>query len=145
MVGLRCGGVLEKEEEMIVRFNVEGRLRNVNDIEPFINRGLDLPKFEATFYPREPFTFEPFTITSNAGFIRGIYGDGSMVFNVVTLTCTVVAFLVGTVFNVVGRRGGKDIKVKLGLEQEESKFLKLKEKLKRLTRRKHTTEEVSTP
>lgn len=112
MMLLNCEKKLEPRETWNINFKVQGRLRNVNNIEPFINAGLLIPKFHANFSPLPPFNFHPFKISSEAGFINGIHGDGSMPFNVVTLSCTVVAFLVGTVFNVVGRKGGREIKVR---------------------------------
>jgi hypothetical protein len=60
----------------------------------------------------------------------------SMPFNVITLTGTVFAFIIGTVFNVTVRKGGTSIKEKLeGKKDDElpSGFRgKLKAKLRRL-------------
>jgi hypothetical protein len=61
----------------------------------------------------------------------------SMPFNVITLTGTVIAFIIGTVFNVTVRKGGKSIKDKLkgeeDAEQPPSGFkAKLKAKLRRI-------------
>ena len=49
-------------------------------------------------------------LTGSAGLVMAPGPDLSMPFNVITLTCTLVAFVVGTGMGVLGKKGGKKIK-----------------------------------
>jgi hypothetical protein len=51
-----------------------------------------------------------FSVSTASPFLHVPHPDMSMPFNVITLTGTVFAFIIGTVFNVTVRKGGKSIK-----------------------------------
>ena len=58
--------------------------------------------------------------------------DLSMPFNVVSLTCTLYAFIIGSLINLLVRKSSKKIADKYYNIQEESKLMKIKAKLWKL-------------
>eukprot|EP00520_Triparma_pacifica_P003824 CAMPEP_0118664294 /NCGR_PEP_ID=MMETSP0785-20121206/17925_1 /TAXON_ID=91992 /ORGANISM="Bolidomonas pacifica, Strain CCMP 1866" /LENGTH=482 /DNA_ID=CAMNT_0006558169 /DNA_START=278 /DNA_END=1723 /DNA_ORIENTATION=+ len=127
-------------------YSVRSRWRPVSEWPPYANRGVELGRGQVevtlkgkcgvkrTSNSKSPPHFlvdNNFKVTTASPFLHVPHPDMSMPFNVITLTGTVVAFIVGTVFNVTVRKGGKVIKEKLeeGKEKEEGK---LKKKLRRI-------------
>jgi phosphatidylinositol glycan class T len=101
------------------------------------NRGVDVFPSEATFTPviASPSSFETLsspsiTLYSSSLVILPPVPDMSMPFNVISLSCTLWAFVLGSLLNTLVRRGTESVKRELTGEKEKRPIDKLREKIK---------------
>ena len=99
------------------------------------NRGVDLPPCAATFTPMLPSPSsktEPPSITlfTTSLLLLPPVPDMSMPFNVISLSCTLWAFVLGSLLNILVRRGTESVKRELTGEKEKKMIDKLREKIK---------------
>jgi len=109
-------------------YSVSNRWRPLSEWPPYANRGVELGRGQvkvelvgkcgvrstaASTSPSHFLVGNTFSVSTSSPFLHVPHPDMSMPFNVITLTGTVIAFIVGTVFNVTVRNGGKAIKEKL--------------------------------
>ena len=91
------------------------------------NRGID------AFPSRAKFTIEaaaPITLYSSSLLLLPPVPDMSMPFNVISLSCTLWAFVLGSLLNILVRRATESVKSDFTGEKEKRPIDKLKEKLK---------------
>lgn len=101
------------------------------------NRGVDAFPSRATFTPIEtpsfsssPLRGSPSTMLySSSLLLLPPVPDMSMPFNVISLSCTVWAFVVGSLLNMLVRRGSESMKREFTGEKEKRPIDKLKEKI----------------
>lgn len=96
------------------------------------NRGVDIFPSKATFTLISPSleTMSPsVTIYSQSLVILPPVPDMSMPFNVISLSCTLWAFVLGSLLNTLVRRGTESVKRELTGEKEKRPIDKVKEKL----------------
>jgi hypothetical protein len=99
------------------------------------NRGVDLPPCVATFTPMLPSpsskTAPPsITLFTTSLLLLPPVPDMSMPFNVISLSCTLWAFVLGSLLNILVRRGTESVKRELTGEKEKRMIDKLREKIK---------------
>jgi hypothetical protein len=99
------------------------------------NRGVDLPPCVATFTPMLPSpsskTAPPsITLFTPSLLLLPPVPDMSMPFNVISLSCTLWAFVLGSLLNILVRRGTESVKRELTGEKEKRMIDKLREKIK---------------
>mmetsp|Transcript_1821 Transcript_1821/g.3691 ORF Transcript_1821/g.3691 Transcript_1821/m.3691 type:complete len:812 (-) Transcript_1821:1386-3821(-) len=99
------------------------------------NRGVDVVPSLATFTPLEMAEMPPFdavstTLYSPPLLILPPVPDMSMPFNVISLSCTVWAFVLGSLLNMLVRRGSESVKRELTGEKETRPIDKLKAKIR---------------
>jgi len=91
------------------------------------NRGID------AFPSRAKFSFEtavPITLYSSSLLLLPPVPDMSMPFNVISLSCTLWAFVLGSLMNILVKRATESVKSEFTGEKEKRPIDKLKEKLK---------------
>ncbi|KAL7521986.1 hypothetical protein ACHAWX_006682 [Stephanocyclus meneghinianus] len=96
------------------------------------NRGVDMFPSHATFTPiSKSFPSPQFstTVYSSSLLILPPVPDMSMPFNVISLSCTLWAFVLGSMINILVRRSTESIKRELTGEKEKRPLDKLKEKI----------------
>lgn len=100
------------------------------------NRGVDVFPSEATFTPViasssfETLSSPSITLYSSSLVILPPVPDMSMPFNVISLSCTLWAFVLGSLLNTLVRRGTESVKRELTGEKEKRPIDKLREKIK---------------
>ena len=104
------------------------------------NRGVDVFTSEATFTPivlssasletRSSPSPPSVTVYSPSLVILPPVPDMSMPFNVISLSCTLWAFVLGSLLNTLVRRGTESVKRELTGEKEKRPIDKLREKIK---------------
>jgi hypothetical protein len=95
------------------------------------NRGVDVYPSRATFTPitTSPNPQLSTTLYSSSLLILPPVPDMSMPFNVISLSCTLWAFVLGSLINILVRRSTESVKRELTGEKEKRPIDKLKEKL----------------
>jgi phosphatidylinositol glycan class T len=91
------------------------------------NRGIDAYPSRAIFTPLSSTTST--TLYSTSLLIMSPVPDMSMPFNVISLSCTLWAFVLGSLLNILVKRGTESIKREFTGEREKKPIDKLKEKL----------------
>lgn len=103
------------------------------------NRGVDIFPPRATFTPisvsSQTASLQSTTLYSPSLLILPPVPDMSMPFNVISLSCTLWAFVLGSLLNILVRRGTESVKWELTGEKEKRPLDKLKEKLQEKGRR----------
>ena len=98
------------------------------------NRGVDIFPSRATFTPTvsaESNSSSPsITLYSPSLLILPPVPDMSMPFNVISLSCTLWAFVLGSLLNILVRRGTESVKRELTGEKEKRPIDKIKERVK---------------
>ncbi len=101
------------------------------------NRGVEICPSEATFTPvlslpllETPYPPPSVTLYSPSLVILPPVPDMSMPFNVISLSCTLWAFVLGSLLNILVRRGTESVKRELTGEKKKRPIDKLREKLK---------------
>ncbi|KAL3762715.1 hypothetical protein ACHAWU_001660 [Discostella pseudostelligera] len=100
------------------------------------NRGVDIFPSQATFTPViasssfEAPSSPSITLYSSSLVILPPVPDMSMPFNVISLSCTLWAFVLGSLLNTLVRRGTESVKRELTGEKEKRPIDKLREKIK---------------
>ena len=96
-----CGG------NATISTQFENEFLHISSFPPDANRGLDIPPAMVA-YAASVGSFSPTAFTFSDGLLIDTpLPDFSMPYNVVTLTCTVVAFFFGSLFNLLVRRRSK--------------------------------------
>jgi phosphatidylinositol glycan class T len=98
------------------------------------NRGFEIPPVRVMMEPLCNDTDLPrkFSLFSESLLFLSPLPDASMPFNVLSLSCTLLAFLVGSLLNLLVRRASERLKYKLYPElRPKSKFQKIKDRVKR--------------
>lgn len=93
------------------------------------NRGMELPPSRFTF-ESDCLSLESMQLYSSPVLLMPPVPDMSMPFNVISLTCTLYAFVIGSLANLLVRKASQRIKSKLYPEEHKSKLQKLKERLR---------------
>jgi hypothetical protein len=98
------------------------------------NRGVDIVPSIATFTlesTAKTMTPSPsITLYTTSLLILPPVPDMSMPFNVISLSCTLWAFVLGSLLNILVRRGTESVKRKLTGEKEKRMIDKIRDKLK---------------
>ena len=134
---------------IVVKYNVTldpmTEMRVALDYEPVLlpfqqfpadpNRGIEMPPTLFTFRNECADTLEHtyssiISLYSAPLLIMPPVPDMSMPFNVISLTCTLYAFVLGSMANLLVRKASRRIKLKLHPEENKSKLQQLKEKLR---------------
>ena len=153
--------VIPLGSEATFSYIVEPKLRRAAQYQPMVNRGEDVGQSLVTFemlgkcripedgdYARDSAAmrgghavkrdyFLPsntFQMYTEGGLVNVAHPDMSMPFNVITLTCTLLAFVFGTIANVLVKKGGKSVRDKYYPKKEKSTST-LKSRLQQLGRR----------
>ena len=114
------------------------------------NRGVDIFPATATFSPVQPASHpQPVTLYSPSLLILPPVPDMSMPFNVISLSCTLWAFVLGSLLNILVRRATESVKRELTGEKEKRPIDKIKDKVRKVKvkllskiKRKKDTEKV---
>jgi hypothetical protein len=117
------------------------------------NRGFELPPLRAHFESSSPLCMPPATLYGPAHLVLPPLPDRSMPFNVLSLVCTLYAFLIGSVLNILVRKGSDKIKFALYPELRpptlkdklRAKAQAVKAKLARMLHKRQTLSETTTP
>eukprot|EP00579_Thalassiosira_antarctica_P010352 CAMPEP_0201917940 /NCGR_PEP_ID=MMETSP0903-20130614/7208_1 /ASSEMBLY_ACC=CAM_ASM_000552 /TAXON_ID=420261 /ORGANISM="Thalassiosira antarctica, Strain CCMP982" /LENGTH=784 /DNA_ID=CAMNT_0048454113 /DNA_START=1 /DNA_END=2355 /DNA_ORIENTATION=+ len=106
------------------------------------NRGVDVFPSRASFTPVLPSSITlpmaampSITLYSPSLLVLPPVPDMSMPFNVISLSCTLWAFILGSLLNILVRRGTESIKREFTGEKEKKPLDKLKDKIKEKSRR----------
>jgi hypothetical protein len=137
---------------MMVSLDFEPVLLSLDDFPGDPNRGRELPPAVATFHCHGTTTTNTTCAASNG--IPPLYSnsvllvppvpDMSMPFNVLSLSCSLYAYLIGTMITLLVKRSSERIKYRLHPEQKpESKLKRLKSKI--LSKFQRTTKSAAPP
>jgi hypothetical protein len=92
------------------------------------NRGIELPPTIFVFEPE--CATSPVKLYSSPLLLMPPVQDMSMPFNVISLTCTLYAFIIGSLANLLVRKSSEKVKRTLNPETKKTKLQKLKERLR---------------
>jgi len=133
---------------VVVEYNVtlspKTELQVTLDYEPVLvpfqqfpadpNRGMELPPTQFLF-KSECVLGGSIKVYSSPLLLMPPVPDMSMPFNVISLTCTLYAFVIGSLANLMIRKASQRIKTRLHPDENKSKFQKLKERIQNKLRR----------
>jgi phosphatidylinositol glycan class T len=92
------------------------------------NRGIELPPTQFVF--ESECATGPVKLYSSPLLLMPPVQDMSMPFNVISLSCTLYAFIIGSLANLLVRKASEKVKQTLHPETKKSKLQKLKERLR---------------
>jgi phosphatidylinositol glycan class T len=126
---------VSRDTELQVTLDYEPVLVPFQQFPADPNRGIELPPTQFIF--EAECTLGSTKLYSSPLLLMPPVPDMSMPFNVISLTCTLYAFVIGSLANLLVRRASQRIKTKLYPEENKSKLQKLKERLgKKLFKKK---------
>ena len=134
---------VQEDGTVLVEYNVtllpKTELQTTMDYEPVLlpfqdfpadpNRGMELPPTMFTVMS-DCIRCSPIVLYSSPLLLMPPVPDMSMPFNVISLTCTLYAFVIGSLANFMIRKASQRIKSKLNPEENKSKLQKLKERIR---------------
>lgn len=126
---------------LLVSLNYEPAFLTIDDFPGDPNRGRELPPAVVTLVcPQQP----PTTVFSNSILVLPPVPDMSMPFNVLSMTCSLYAYIVGAIVQILVKKASEKVRYKLHPEEKpKSKFQKLKEKIRSKFSRQKTSENSS--
>ena len=130
---------LPAESTLWIHLDYEPAWMSLDHLPGDANRGYELPPLVAHFNHTQ-------TLYSASPLLLTPLPDRSMPFNVLSLTCTLYAFVVGGILNLLVHRASKRVHAKLGLVVEpKSKLARLLDRVKaKIKKSKVVTETTST-
>jgi phosphatidylinositol glycan class T len=93
------------------------------------NRGIELPPTIFVFEPE--CAISPVKLYSSPLLLMPPVPDMSMPFNVISLTCTLYAFIIGSLANLLVRKASEKVKQNMSPESKKTKLQKFKERLRK--------------
>lgn len=113
---------------MVLSLDYQPSFLTYDDFPGDPNRGRELPPAMVTVTCQPPFSYQ---VYSNSPLILPPVPDMSMPFNVLSLACSLYAYLVGTLVTLLIKRASEKVTYKLHPDKKpKSKFEKIKEKIK---------------
>ena len=116
-------------------FDYDPRFLSIETFPGDPNRGFELPPVRVVVEPLCNTATGSFALFSESLLFLSPLPDASMPFNVLSLSCTLFAFVIGSILNLLVRRASEKIKFTLNPElQPKSKIQQIKERIRQKIR-----------
>jgi hypothetical protein len=122
---------------LLLSLDYRPKFLTYNDFPGDPNRGRELPPVVVTVTCPKDISYQ---VYSNSALILPPTPDMSMPFNVLSLACSLYAYLIGTLATIMVKRASEKVYYKLYPDKKpKNKFQKLKEKVKSTFKRQHNS------